>query len=348
MNISSFQIAVMFTLTLFGNHIMAQVTDPDKIKRFNKISIEWEERGLAKPFNGITIDGNVQQDLFKLRSTGVTTEPVRRAAQAFIESLDESQQTRTQYAIEDDEWRKWMNQHFYIRQGVGFDEMDEKQRKAAFDLMGASLSVKGLKLSKDIMKLNHTLGEINDNFKEYGEWLYWMTIMGVPSDSEPCWFYSLLEDKESQLKWAKLNLERIKNQSKFTPVDPETEAFANYLVDQYKKALPIYQDLANTQINNWGPLSLMGIIYAKMNNRKSAEVVIQELKTNDGPLRKGRYKYALARIYSALNEKELATEYMKRAFNDGLNFGMGRYDYDNELIPLHGYPAYEEFVKPKG
>jgi hypothetical protein len=63
--------------------------------------------------------------------------------------------------------------------------MSDAQRKAAFDLMGASLSAKGLELSRDIMKLNHTLGEINDNFQEYGEWLYWITIMGEPSETEP-------------------------------------------------------------------------------------------------------------------------------------------------------------------
>jgi len=30
------------------------------------------------------------------------------------------------------------------------------------------------------------------------------------------------------------------------------------------------------------------------------------------------------------------------------SFAMGRYDHDAEFVPLHGYPAYEEFVKPKG
>ena len=75
-----------------------------------------------------------------------------------------------------------MNQHFYVRQGVGFDEMDETQREAAFGLMRASLSADGLKLSRDIMNLNRTLGELNgDNFDEYNEWLYWITVMGEPS-----------------------------------------------------------------------------------------------------------------------------------------------------------------------
>ena len=79
-----------------------------------------------------------------------------------------------------------MNQHFYMRQGMGFKEMNDNQRELAISLMRASLSAKGLKLSRDIMKLNHTLGELNNNnFEEYGEWLYWITIMGDPSSKEP-------------------------------------------------------------------------------------------------------------------------------------------------------------------
>ncbi len=41
------------------------------------------------------------------------------------------------------------------------------------------------------MRLNHTLGELNNNdFEEYGEWLYWITIMGKPSGKEP-WGWQL-------------------------------------------------------------------------------------------------------------------------------------------------------------
>jgi hypothetical protein len=124
--------------------------------------------------------------LFTIRSTGVSTVPVQRAADAFLRSLSESQRQRTMFAVDDAEWRKWMNQHFYVRQGVSFKEMSEPQRAAAFALMGAGLSAKGLKLTRDIMKLNHTLAELNnDNFEEYGEWLYHLTVMGTPSATEP-------------------------------------------------------------------------------------------------------------------------------------------------------------------
>jgi hypothetical protein len=78
-----------------------------------------------------------------------------------------------------------------MRQGVGFNEMTPGQRDAAFGLLRESLSAKGLQLSRDIMRLNHTLGELNgDNFVEYGEWLYWVTVMGEPSATEP-WGWQL-------------------------------------------------------------------------------------------------------------------------------------------------------------
>ena len=54
-----------------------------------------------------------------------------------------------------------------------FNEMSDAQRDAAFALLGAGFSAKGLKLTRDIMKLNHTLAELNNNnFAESGEWLY--------------------------------------------------------------------------------------------------------------------------------------------------------------------------------
>jgi hypothetical protein len=160
-------------------------------ERAKRRSLEHEAAGLAEPYRGIMINGAMQEGLFPLRSTGVSTEPVRLAAEAFLESLGVEQRSRAEFTVDDDEWRKWMNQHSYVRQGVGFDEMSEAQRVTAFGLLRAALSAKGLKLTRDIMRLNHTLGELNDNnFVEYGEWLYWITVMGEPSADKP-WGWQL-------------------------------------------------------------------------------------------------------------------------------------------------------------
>ncbi len=168
-----------------------QSSTPDVKSRFQRMSQEAEKKGLAEPYKGIVTGSGVVSGLFPIRSTGVSTEPVRTAADAFLRVLTPEQRTAASFGIDDDEWRKWMNQHFYIRQGVGFDEMTDAQRRAAFSLLGASLSAKGLTLTRDIMRLNHTLGELNgNNFVEYGEWLYWITIMGTPSATEP-WGWQL-------------------------------------------------------------------------------------------------------------------------------------------------------------
>lgn len=157
-----------------------------RFAEWEKRSREADARGTADPFRGITTDGTPVSGLFPVKSTGVSTAPVVKAATAFVASLTDDQRKRSTFAVEDDEWRKWMNQHFYRRAGVSFEEMTPAQRETAFGLLRASLSARGLSLSRDIMRLNHTLGELNDNdFESYGEWLYHVTVMGTPSATEP-------------------------------------------------------------------------------------------------------------------------------------------------------------------
>jgi hypothetical protein len=145
---------------------------------------------LAEPFKGITTDGAVVPGLFALRSTGVSTRPVREAAQAFLAGLTDEQRAATTFPVDDDEWRKWNNVHRYARQGVSFEEMTAAQRELAFGLLRASLSVKGLEKSRNIMRLNETLAELTKRSGEYGEWLYHITVMGEPSDTQP-WGWQL-------------------------------------------------------------------------------------------------------------------------------------------------------------
>lgn len=169
--------------------VVAQETDV--LERFRQMSIRAEEKGTADPYRGIMIGAGLQPDLFQIMSTGVSTAPVRVAADAFLTALTEEQRAKTLFAIDDPEWRKWMNQHFYQSQGVRLDDLSETQRDSALNMLRASLSAKGMDLSRDIMRLNHTLGELDgDNFVEFGEWLYSISIMGQPSSTEP-WGWQL-------------------------------------------------------------------------------------------------------------------------------------------------------------
>jgi Protein of unknown function (DUF3500) len=155
-------------------------------ERFREMSAKAESAGLAEPFKGITTNGQVETGLFSIRSTGVSTEPVRKAAEAFLAGLTPAQREKTLFPLDDPEWRKWMNQHFYVRQGVSFNEMSEPQRDLGLALLKAALSARGLMQTRDIMRLNYTLGELNNNdFDQYGEWRYHLTVMGKPSSTEP-------------------------------------------------------------------------------------------------------------------------------------------------------------------
>jgi len=161
---------------------------PEELQRLSDAA---EKPGLAEPFKGITTNGQIERGLFAVRSTGVSTGPVREAAEAFLASLTQAQRDKTMFPVDADEWRRWMNQSFYTRQGVGFLEMTDRQREAAFGLLRAGLSARGLKQTRDIMRLNGTLAELNENnFDEYGEWQYWITVMGKPSATAP-WGWQL-------------------------------------------------------------------------------------------------------------------------------------------------------------
>lgn len=145
---------------------------------------------LAQPFAGITNDGEIREGLFDIEETGISTAPVIMAAEHLIASLSDEQREALLFPVDDQEWRDWINIHRFPREGVSLEEMSPDQREAAYDLLRASLSARGYQTSRDIMRLNHHLGELVDNFDEYGELLYWFTIMGEPSATEP-WGWQL-------------------------------------------------------------------------------------------------------------------------------------------------------------
>jgi hypothetical protein len=184
----------LFGLSALALGVAAAAQAPDSgayLEQSRVFSARMEKTGLAAPFKGITTNGNVVPDLFEIRSTGVPTGPVRAAADAFLQSLGATERAKTVFPVDHVEWRKWANQHLYFREGMSFQEMTAGQREKAFAMLGASLSAKGLKLTRDIMRLNETLGELNgNNFVEYGEGKFWISMMGEPSATEP-WGWQL-------------------------------------------------------------------------------------------------------------------------------------------------------------
>jgi len=215
-----------------------------------RLSLAAEKDGLAQPYKGITANGEIEPNLFHVRSTGVSTEPVRTAAAAFLASLTDVERRATVFPMDSDEWRRWMNQSFYVRQGMSFKDMSGAQREAAFALLRAGLSAKGLQLTRDIMRLNHTLGELNDdNFEEYGEWLYHLTVMGTPSASEP-WGWQF-EGHHAVINYFVLG-DQVVMTPFFSGSEPATAAAGKYkgttiLRDEQQRALAFVNSLADAE-----------------------------------------------------------------------------------------------------
>ncbi len=144
----------------------------------------------AEPFRGVGTTAGLRTGLFPIRASGVSTGPVREATTRFLASLTDVQRGITSYPVDDSEWRKWNNIHRYARQGVNFKDMTPTQRERAFDVMRAGLSARGFDKSRNIMRLNGFIADLLNNYDEYGEYLYHLTVMGSPSETTP-WGWQL-------------------------------------------------------------------------------------------------------------------------------------------------------------
>lgn len=176
-----------------SNDVAIQVAETDTVALDPKLLgarrhfAEQERKALAEEFTGVQTSEGLISGLYPIRATGISTAPIVDAATAFLSALDDPQKARATFAIDDVEWRKWLNvdNGIYARQGVSLKEMTPRQKSKAFALMSASLSAKGLSLSKNIMKTDQTLKELNSNVEYLDEELYFFTLMGTPSETTP-------------------------------------------------------------------------------------------------------------------------------------------------------------------
>ena len=175
-----------------GPPAIAQTQYSERTLTVKQMFAEAENEAITEPYVGIRTSSENRPDLFSIEGTGSSTSPTRQAAESVLGELSVTQKLRTQYSIDSAEWRRWSNvdNDIYARRGVSLQEMNDSQRQSALNLMSVSLSERGYELSRNIMKTDATLREINpDNFS-LGEDLYYFTFMGIPSAAEP-WGWQL-------------------------------------------------------------------------------------------------------------------------------------------------------------
>ena len=87
---------------------------------------------------------------------------------------------------ESDVWRAWCNMHpFVMRHGICLHDLGDRQRMLALELLRSCMGEAAFATARDIMRLNEHLREITGRDEEFGEYYYWISIMGTPSATEP-------------------------------------------------------------------------------------------------------------------------------------------------------------------
>ena len=140
----------------------------------------------AEPYVGITADGTPRSGLYDLQPTGVSTRPILDAANALLAALSPEQRAIVGFPLDSDAWRTWSNiSPFLVRHGLRLEALSEEQRERVLGLLRASLSAAGYRTARDVMRLNHTIAELTGGWDELGEWMYWISLFGTPSETEP-------------------------------------------------------------------------------------------------------------------------------------------------------------------
>ncbi|MFG2373163.1 DUF3500 domain-containing protein [Streptomyces sp. NPDC048504] len=145
---------------------------------------------ITEDFYGLTTDGRQLDDLFTVHSQGVDTGPVVAAAQAFLAGLTATQKTATQFTVHSTEWRLWSNLDpgEFKRQGVSLADLTDDQNALGTALMKAALSADGLETTEKIRRLNKAAGELVGKSDVFNDELFYWTVMGTPSATEPWGF----------------------------------------------------------------------------------------------------------------------------------------------------------------
>jgi hypothetical protein len=146
---------------------------------------------MAKPMIGITTTGEPIKGLFPIQKTGISLTGIFDAAQLFLKTLSDEQRQTASFDLDTGPWQAWHNMHvFMCRHGASLNDMTQVQRDAALGMVRESMSAAGFQVARDVMKLNEHICEVTDRPGEYGEWFYWMSIMGTPSPDQP-WGWQL-------------------------------------------------------------------------------------------------------------------------------------------------------------
>jgi hypothetical protein len=145
----------------------------------------WEKL-YREGFVGVTTDGTALGGLYSLRPNGAPLEAMVAAARRLLAILPPELSAAMRFAVDAREWRRWNNTEMYVyHYGLRLEEVSVEVREAILSVVRESLSARGYEKARDVMRLNHFLGELVGNTKVLGEWSYNFSLFGEPSLQDP-------------------------------------------------------------------------------------------------------------------------------------------------------------------
>ena len=110
------------------------------------------------------------------------------AANAFLSTLDEKQRKSVLFAFDDEQQRvRWSNLPVRMSRlaGLSLGELSASQRSAALALVSSALSRRGFEKVQEIMEADEVLKTNGGNNPMFGKDLYYVSILGTPSEKNP-------------------------------------------------------------------------------------------------------------------------------------------------------------------
>lgn len=169
-------------------------------------------------------------------------------ADEFLTLLDDTLNAKALYSFEDEERYNW---HFVPRErnGLSFNDMNDKQRAAALALLKASLSEQGYQKASNIMALENILREVENRPADdkYRDPLnYYITIFGNP-DEKNIWGWRL-EGHHISINFSSLDGQIVSSTPTFWGSNPAVVRSGRYTGRQILKQ---ESDLGFTLVNSF-------------------------------------------------------------------------------------------------
>jgi hypothetical protein len=167
-----------------------QYAEHAKTDSFAGPMIEGWARLYPEPFVGISVDGTVHPEVFRIDplepGEEAPTEKMVGSATRLIEKLNLDQRAALSYPLGAHEWRSWANPEFLQHDtGLRLDELSPELRAAVLEVVESSLSAEGYALARTLMRINGFLGDVVDLPLLMNEFSYNFALFGDPSASEP-------------------------------------------------------------------------------------------------------------------------------------------------------------------